>query len=37
MANGLKNKEGSFAKWYAKSEHFYGYRIEKLDWLIKKL
>ena len=44
MANGLKNKEGSaieqmkaFAKWYAKGEHFYGDRIEKLDWLIKKL
>jgi hypothetical protein len=44
MANGLKNKEGSaveqmkaFAKWYAKGEHYYGYRVEKLDWLIKKL
>ena len=44
MANGLKNKEGSaieqmkaFANWYAKGEHYYGHRVEKLDWLIKKL
>jgi hypothetical protein len=44
MANGLKNKGGSaieqmkaFAKWYAKGEHYYGDRVEKLDWLIKKL
>ena len=44
MAEGLKNKEGSaveqmkaFAKWYAKNNHYYGYRLEKLDWLIMQL
>lgn len=45
MAHGLKNKEGSaieqmkaFAKWYASEDnHVYGHRLEKLDWLIKKL
>lgn len=46
MVNGLKNKEGSvieqmkaFAKWYASEDNYnmYGSRVEKLDWLIKKL
>ena len=44
MAEGLKNKEGSaveqmkaFAKWYAENDNYYGGRVEKFDWLIKKL
>lgn len=44
MADGLKNEEGSavaqmkaFAKWYAENDHYYGHRVKKLDWLIKKL
>lgn len=43
MEEGLKNKEGSaveqmkaFSKWYADND-YYGYRLEKLDWLIMQL